>query len=136
MFDDGIVALPPASAIPEKKQSVLEGKHVERPTVRYAAARGYYARKFSSPAQRSVPDDIFTAPGGFTFYIEFKAPGRGPSSQQADEHTKIRRAGGHCYVVDDPEVGKAIVDHYLGSDGNKPRVFEAPRLRNGYADTY
>jgi hypothetical protein len=38
--------------------------------------------KFSSPARRGVPDRVLVGPTGKVGFIEFKAPGKKPSSLQ------------------------------------------------------
>ena len=79
----------------------------------------YYAKtrydmltdKFTSPNRRSVPDRIFNAHNGHTFFIEFKAPGRKPTAQQLRDHQRRRARGHHVYVVDSLETGIKIIDY-------------------------
>lgn len=75
---------------------------VQSRCVAYALSLGAYARKFSSPANRSVPDYIFTLRGA-TWYVEFKRPGGKPTEAQEKEHAAIRAAGGEVWVIDDVE---------------------------------
>lgn len=86
---------------------------VEKEVKAYAKLNGVYCRKFSSPAKRSVPDDIFLFDTGKVIFIEFKAPGEGPTTAQEREHVKIRNRKGIVYVCDNVEKGKAIIDKYL-----------------------
>jgi hypothetical protein len=84
-----------------EKKRVLE-RDVQATCVDWIRGRlpGIYARKFSSPARRSVPDYVFTY-NGFTWYVEFKAPGELPTPAQLKEHEAIRAARGTVYVIDD-----------------------------------
>jgi hypothetical protein len=89
--------------------------------------KAYWARKFSSPSQRSVPDYIFsgyvyreyanpdTATGGtpVKFAVEFKAPGKRSTEAQLDEQQKMRDAGWDVYECDDVEKFKEIAQRYL-----------------------
>jgi hypothetical protein len=75
---------------------------VQEKCVAHARSFGAYARKFSSPQNRSVPDYIFiwqTVP----FFVEFKRFGKKPTKQQYEEHAAIRDAGGGVWVCDDVE---------------------------------
>lgn len=97
-----------------KKRELLE-KDIEDPVCRYAKNRyGMKAEKFTSPSRRSVPDRLFSVatlrPGGFCFFIEFKAPGKDASEKQAKDHKARREMGFKVFVVDNIERGKKIVD--------------------------
>lgn len=74
---------------------------IEAKTVKYARKHGCYARKFSSPNRRSVPDYIFITPTGIVFFVEFKSPGKTPTTGQERELNFIIDIGGHAFVVDD-----------------------------------
>ena len=92
---------------------LLEKKDVEDPVVKYARKQGYVVDKFTSPSKRSVPDDLFNAPNGVLFFIEFKAPGKKPTAKQAEDHAKRRANNALVYVVDNVEAGKGIIDFFL-----------------------
>lgn len=86
-------------------------KDIEQPVCRYARERyRMKVEKFTSPARRSVPDDIFSMEGGNVFFIEFKAPGKTPTPSQSADHDKRRDLGFMVFVVDDIEQGKKVVD--------------------------
>lgn len=94
---------------------VLLEKDVESAVCNYA--RGRYrmkTEKFVSPARRSVPDRIISVstlrPSGFTFFIEFKAPGKEATPLQKRDHAERRAMGFHVFVVDDIDEGKKIID--------------------------
>jgi hypothetical protein len=97
-------------------------KDVEGPAGKYAKSLGIWHAKFKSANNRGVPDRIFIAPSetpgrteGYTFFIEFKKPGK----KKADPLQKIvidemREHGALIYVTDDLEVAKAIIfDFYM-----------------------
>lgn len=57
------------------KRTVLESD-LQAQCVAWARTRGYWARKFSSQSQRSVPDYLFAIRHlGIKFATEFKRPG-------------------------------------------------------------
>lgn len=96
---------------PLKAEDPLE-KTVEKKVKDYANKKGFYVRKFVSPSQRSVPDDLFISPIGAVFFIEFKRKGKKATPKQLIEHEKIRANHGIVYVVDNVEDGKGIIDVY------------------------
>jgi len=100
MFDPIPIKAPP--------KRILEAD-VEGAGKYYAKSRGFYVRKFSSPAKRSVPDDLFLKMG-VCFFIEFKAPGKKATPSQLREHEKIRAQGFEVYVIDDIEACKRLID--------------------------
>src|SRR5690606_39994438 len=68
--------------------------------------------KFKSPMNRGVPDRIFMrgrlGENGVTpqlVYVEFKAPGKKPTEQQALVHKQYREMGFPVWVIDDVEEG-------------------------------
>jgi hypothetical protein len=79
-----------APATPVRK--LLE-KDVQKKCVDWARARGYWARKFSSISQRSVPDYLFAHAAYGKFAVEFKAPGKEVTDAQAEEILAMRDAG-------------------------------------------
>ena len=48
-------------------------KKIEKDSVKWAREAGWLAYKFSSPAHRGVPDDVFMKDGRVVF-VEFKRP--------------------------------------------------------------
>lgn len=105
-----------SKAKPVAKKTVLE-KDIEQPVCRYARNRHkMLAEKFTSPAKRSVPDQLFTNRFGFMFLIEFKAPGKKPTPKQLKDHQKRRDRGVKVFVVDNIEEGKVIIDQMANID--------------------
>lgn len=68
--------------------------------------------KLTSPSRRGVPDRLVLFPGGKTFFVEFKAPGKVPTSSQMREHDRIRALGFRVFVVDDITYGKTIIENF------------------------
>jgi len=95
-------------------------KDVEGNNRTYAKKKGVMFEKFTSPAKRSVPDDILTFPNGLIAFIEYKAPGKRATPKQWLDHQKRRAMGCLVYVVDDPDVGRRVIDTLLELDEQPP----------------
>lgn len=91
-----------------KNKNPLE-KVIEKKICEHAKALGFYVRKFTSPAHRSVPDRLFVYKGTVIF-MELKRLGQKPTPAQEVEIQKIRDHGGTVYVVDNVERGQRILD--------------------------
>lgn len=82
-----------------ESKPLLEAE-VQSTCVDWVRKRGYWARKFSSISQRSVPDYLFKW-RGIQWFTEFKREGCKPDSRtgcmsteaQVEEQTKMREAG-------------------------------------------
>lgn len=101
----------------------LPEKDVQKQCVDWARARGYWARKFSSMTQNSVPDYLFAAfgptdedtvcgPVKIKFACEFKAPRKKSTPAQVDEQEAMRLAGWYVFECDNFERFKATVLAY------------------------
>lgn len=112
------------------KRKLLE-RDIQKACVDWMRSRGYWARKFSSMSQRSVPDYLFALRheysidrGGEASYrvdvklaVEFKAPGKSLTPAQGDELEKMRQAGWAAFWSDDVEQFKEDVIGYERSLG-------------------
>ena len=93
--------------------SALE-KSIEGAAARYARSVGVLTYKFSSPAQRGVPDRIFIGPMG-TIFMEFKRPGGKPTALQQHHIDGINKVAGpfnsttSCWV-DSVEAAKVRIN--------------------------
>lgn len=87
---------------------MLESK-IEKDVCNYAKAKGWLVYKFSSPAQRGVPDRILFK-SGVIFFIEFKAPGKKPTKYQQKTIEKFRKQKIDVFVIDNIEDGKKCID--------------------------
>ena len=74
-------------------------KKLEKRCTDVAKANGWWSRKFSSPANRGVPDRIFLKEGKVIF-VEFKAPGNVPTELQRHELQLINSKGGTAVWCD------------------------------------
>lgn len=107
-------------------------KDLQKQCVDWARARGYWARKFSSISQRSVPDYLFSrahtevfdvgleAGSKIAFATEFKREGAKrdkltglmSTEAQIEEQEAMRAAGWYVFECDNFEVFKATVIAY------------------------
>lgn len=102
------------------KRKLLE-KDVQKKCVDWARARGWWARKFSSQSQRSVPDYLFATElrRGLRNYVlklavEFKAPGKASTEAQRDEQIAMMTAGWYVAEIDNFEDFKKLIEDYEG----------------------
>lgn len=103
---------------PAKAERKLLEKDIQKTCVDWARARGYWARKFSSMTQRSVPDYLFAkivnwegrAPIKLKFAVEFKRPGETSTPNQVDEQKAMVAAGWLCLEISDFETFKYEVE--------------------------
>lgn len=91
---------------------------VQKQCVDWARKHGYWARKFSSIAQRSVPDYLFAGEVycmpeyKIKFACEFKAPGKTSTEAQIEEQQLMRLAGWYVFECDNFEKFKTVVIAY------------------------
>lgn len=64
------------------KRSLARERDIESRLVRYCRPRGVLCYKFTSPANRGVPDRILIVPGGKVGFLELKRPGQVPTALQ------------------------------------------------------
>lgn len=88
------------------RKSVNES-YIEKKISEYAKRNGWLVFKFSSPAQKGVPDRIFLKDGVIKF-VEFKAPGKRPTKLQTAIHERIEAQRFNVFVIDDLEKGKEL----------------------------
>jgi hypothetical protein len=108
---------PTFDSVAATPQRELLESEIQEACIRYARGRGWWARKFASPANRSVPDYIL-GKLGFTVFVEFKRPGKSPTKAQAEEHKLMAEAGLMVHVIDS-------VAKFKQSMGEWEREFQA-----------
>ena len=91
---------------------------VQKQCVDWMRGRGYWARKFSSQSQRSVPDYLFSK-STLKFACEFKRPGNSPTEAQKDELEAMRQAGWLAFWCDSVDTFKAVV---VQMETSQPRI--------------
>lgn len=87
----------------------MKESDIEREVCKYAEGCGFLVRKYNSAGVVGVPDRIFFG-FGLVFLIEFKTPTGRLSAMQEREIQRIRDHGVKCFVVDDVDDGKRIID--------------------------
>jgi Holliday junction resolvase len=83
-------------------------KDIERKACEAAKRAGWLAFKFTSPAQRGVPDRIFIKNGRIVF-IEFKASGSKVTALQERMIERLRSHGCEVYVCDSVEAARDVL---------------------------
>ena len=86
----------------------MSEKRLEKRCTDVAKANGWWSRKFSSPANRGVPDRIFLK-DGVVWFIEFKAPGKQPTPLQVHEMRLIREHDGNVFCIDNVDDFKKLL---------------------------
>ncbi len=84
-------------------------KEIEKKVNTYARETGWLQYKFVSPGKRGVPDRMYFYTG-HTLMIEYKSLGAKATALQEKEMRLLRRAGIHCYVIDNVTEGKDVLD--------------------------
>lgn len=93
-------------------------KILERKITSKAKQLGFLTYKFSSPANRGVPDKIFITPTGKIFFIEFKSTKGKLTELQKHEITNLWNYQINTHVVRDFEDGITILDYYINNNVN------------------
>ena len=88
-------------------------QRLEQVVVNYAKERDIITYKFTSPANRGVPDRVFIFPGGVVLWIEFKAPKKKPDALQTRTILKMVKHGAFVAVVDTSLAAYDIIDKLL-----------------------
>jgi hypothetical protein len=97
---------------PAKATRKLLEKDIQKQCVEWARARGYWARKFSSMTQISVPDYLFAKAPSKKFAVEFKAPSKTSTPAQRDEQMAMSKAGWCVFECDNFDKFKEAVLAY------------------------
>ena len=78
---------------------------------KYAKSRGCSVHKGKSPAQRGVPDRMYSHINCGPFLVEYKAPGEKSTAQQIEVQDDMARCGWRIYRdVDGVGIAKQIID--------------------------
>lgn len=87
-------------------------KQIEERVNAHARAMGVMVYKFTSPQRAAVPDRLYVYRGK-VWFIEFKREGKVPTPAQEREHARLREHGIDVHVIDNVEIGKAVIDVYV-----------------------
>lgn len=93
---------------PRTPQRQLLERDVQGAAIRWVRGRGWWARKFSSPANRSVMDYII-GKDTWVELVEFKKPRGKLTEAQGEEHKAARACGMTPVVFDDLEAFKKYI---------------------------
>ena len=85
---------------------------IERHFVNLCKKHNLLQYKFSSPAQRGVPDRMMIHMGKVIF-IEFKSTGLIPTEKQLYEHRRIKNAGCDVRVIDSKNGVNLLIEEVL-----------------------
>lgn len=88
-------------------------RDVEKRCKDWARDHGWWVRKFKSPGNRSVPDDIFAKkfPGtSRKLAVEFKKLGKTSTDKQVEQQGLMRDAGWEVYEIDSYEKFVALFE--------------------------
>lgn len=88
-------------------------KDVEKRCKDWARDHGWWVRKFKSPGNRSVPDDIFAKKFLGTsrkVAVEFKRFGKTSTDKQVEQQGLMRDAGWEVYEIDSYEKFVALFE--------------------------
>ena len=89
----------------------MREKDIEKWVKDYSRKLGWLPFKFTSPAQRGVPDCVFLKEGVIIF-IEFKALGKQPTKLQLVMAQKMKEHGALVFLIDSREKGKDLFDKF------------------------
>lgn len=81
---------------------------IERPASEYAERRGWYEIKIMQASKRGFPDRFYARKGRIVL-VEYKAPGEGPTTQQAKRHRELRAHGVEVFVIDNLDDAYALL---------------------------
>lgn len=73
---------------------------LEELTCDRAKAAGWKHRRLRWIGRRAAPDHVFAKPGVGFFMVEFKRPGKEPTTTQWREITMLRESGVTVHVID------------------------------------
>ena len=82
---------------------------IERAVCAYAKSKGCLSLKLAGQNQKGQPDRMFLFQGCVLF-VEFKAPGKRPTSLQARWLDRLTNHAFHATTCDEIEAGKRLID--------------------------
>lgn len=81
----------------------MRERDIEEYLVKRVKAMGGDVRKAQWIGHVGAPDRLVMLPGRRATWVELKAPGKKPTSQQVREHNRMRRLGELVEVIDSLE---------------------------------
>lgn len=83
-------------------------KDLQDACVRWARARGWFARRYRAQGRRSAPDYMFIR-RSVVVWVEFKLPGEEPTDLQRREHREMMAYGADVVWLDCIEDFRAVL---------------------------
>lgn len=93
----------------------MREKSIEQKLVKEVLSRDGICWKFTSPGTAGVPDRLVLLPYGKAGFIEVKAPGKEPTTQQLYRHKQLWNLGLQVFVLDNPDAIGGILDAIQGA---------------------
>jgi len=97
---------------------------LEKEVVKYATKMGVLSLKFTSPAQKGVPDRVFLH-NGRALFLELKAPGKKPTVLQLRMIQKLRDRGVPCWWADNLFNAKALIYTFMAHPDSVNALYPA-----------
>lgn len=88
-------------------------KEIEKKIGAYAKSKGCLYYKFTSPANRAVPDRMIITPNGTVGFLEIKRAGCKPTLLQMRELTKLKGVGCNVGWCDNVLDGQMFIDRIM-----------------------
>ncbi len=113
---------------PVKQMIRILERDIQSKVIKYAASKGIHCiRMFFGPGMRvGWPDVLFLIPGGVCLFIEFKAPGKQPTTKQRIKIELLKKMGYMVFICDDWVTGYEIIDACLDAS---QKIAEAAAAR-------
>lgn len=94
----------------------IREKDIEKKLVAYCKTKNILCYKWTSPANRGVPDRILIGPNGNVAFLELKRPGEEPTELQ--KHTLKKLYDRKCFAgwADTVEKATKFADNFLAWD--------------------
>ena len=100
-------------------------KTIENYLINQVKERGGFARKYTSPGRKGVPDRILFLPKNLVIFIEVKKPGGKLSGSQKRELARIEACEIPCGSVGsniDVDNLMILIDNYLDEEKRNERI--------------
>ena len=98
----------------------MRESEIERALGVYARKLGCLYYKFTSPANRGVPDRIIISPDGKTLYLEIKAKDQRPTKLQESILRDLMLRGCRADWTNNLDFGKYLIDQLCSTSPPSP----------------
>lgn len=94
--------------------SEIRERDIEKDFTARVKAAGGEIRKIRWIGRKGAPDRVLMLNSN-VWWLEFKAPGKRPSAQQASEHRRMRKMGMSVVVIDSLEANDTVIANLIKS---------------------